>query len=236
MKLRMIGIIALIAQLTYAVPPEAPIENPTAPAPVVSMVFVNEGNAIENVFTLASSGDYFGAKNVGLYYPHFLASHGQIKRDAFAFDPLAMVQGINTYPFMFTYKGSFYYLVFATEKLLEEKARGKFPFFATIVKVSDIQEKTNSAQIETVANLFFNQNDTLALGLQADKLEFYNMTQKTKAEFVGAQPAKSPLKLTPKTAPKKKVLLQGVRKPVAAQPVKMPLLKPTRMPVAASPR
>lgn len=226
MKLRMISIIALTTQITLCVPQEAP-------APVVSMIFANDSNSIENLFSLAESGDYFGAKNVGLYYPHFLAPKGQVKRDAFAFDPLAMVQGINTYPFMFTYKGNFYYLVFASSKLLEEKEQAQFPFFATIVKVTEIQEKNNSAQIDTVANLYFNQNDTLALGLSADKIEFYNVTQKTKAVLANG---KVPLKLIPKTVPqKKKVVLQGTRKPIVARPVKGSPLRPTAIPAPAQP-
>lgn len=218
----------------------------SVPAPIVSVIFSNESNYIENLFTLVQTGDYFGNKNAGAYYPQFIPLKGIVKRDTFTFDPGAIAQGPNVYPFMFTYKGGVYYLLFVTSKILEEKT--DFPFFATIIKVVDIQEKDNSAQIETIANLYFNQNDTLALALQPDRLAFGNVTNQTMAGFVNGKPPtlaqRQPVKLTPRTAPKKrKVQLKptSMPKPVvsvktAVKSKRPPLLSPLRTPAPAKVR
>lgn len=263
MKLRLLYLSIMIVSLSFSRPPETTSQEetskdaaaqvtaePSAPkipaaesAPIVTMIFGNESNDFEIVFTLAQVGDYFGNKNAGTYYPHFLPNNGKITRETFTFDPGALEYGPNVYPFMFTYKDGIYYIVFVTSKILNEKT--DYPFFATIVKITDVQEKSNSAEIETIANLYFKQNDTLALGLMADKLEFYNVTQKTKAGFItDIKEAQSPrVQLAPKTKPKalpsnkKKITLKGTRRPVAAQPIKRsplksPLVKPISTPRA----
>ncbi len=210
--------------------------------PVATVVFGNETNALETIFTLVESGDYFGKQNVGIYYPEFIPQGGITQRDSFAFDPGALIHGLNVYPFMFTYKGNFYYLVLASTQLQKEKT--DFPFFATIIKVATISGKENTAQIDTIANLYFKSNDTLAIGLLPDRLAFLNVTQNTGAGFVEqikAKPAGPSLvpKKQPAPARKKKVILQGKTKPVAAKPVRgtparaIGPLKQTTVPKAA---
>ncbi len=220
MKLRLQVILLSVTGLVYGVPPEN-----VAPAPIVSLVIENASKAFETLYTLVDVDEYFGNKNGGAYYPHFISVNGKVMRDTFTFDPGALAQGPNVYPFMFTYKGNIYYIVFLTSAILTEKT--EYPFFASIVKLVDIDLKSNSAEIETIANLYFNQNDTLALLLGADKLEFYNMTQKTKAGFINekekARVSPSSQSPRPRTLPKlpagqrKNVLLQPSRKPVAAR-------------------
>lgn len=238
-------LIVLVLFFAFAVIGAAAPED-SVPAPLVSVIFSNESNYIENLFTLVQTGDYFGNKNAGAYYSQFIPLNGIIKRDTFTFDPSAIAQGPNVYPFMFTYKGGMYYLLFVSSKILEEKT--DFPFFATIIKVVDIQEKDNSAQIETIANLYFNQNDTLALSLQSDRLAFGNVTNQTLAGFVnGKQPTQAqrqPVRLTPKIVPKKrKVQLKPTAMPkpvvsvkVPAQSPRRPILSPLRTPAPAKVR
>lgn len=246
MKLRLLSVFILASQIALSVPPETK-EMPmvaTPAAPIVSIMFASESSSFERVFTLVQSGDYFGNKNSGVYYPQILSPNNKIERNTFIFDSGALLQGPNVYPFMFTHKGEFYYLVFATSRLLEEKS--EFPFFASIVKVAEVDEKTNSAQIDTVANLYFKQNDTLALILKKDNFEFYNVTQKTKAGFVkGAGQSQSLVKLTPKVLPKRRKVslkpltspkpVRSVAQPANAAPVR-PLLKPIKSPAPAQVR
>ncbi len=253
MKLRLLIILLSIKGLVYTAPPETTSQEGSlpaaqaqgaAPAPLVSLVVGNESKAFETLYTLVDVDEYFGNKNGGAYYPQFIPVNGKVTRETFTFDPGALAQGPNVYPFIFTYKGDIYYIVFVTSTILTEKS--DFPFFATIVKLIDIEPKSNSAEIETIANLYFNQNDTLAVLLAADKLEFYNVTQKTKAGFVNekekasvSQAPQSPRpQLIPKTVPKppvakkKKVLLQPSRRPVAAKRLS-PLLRPKTTPKPA---
>lgn len=184
-------------------------------APIVSVIFSNEGNELETLLTLVQTGDFFGNKNAGAYYHQLIPAKGIVKRDSFAFDPGALEEGPNVYPFMFTHKGGIYYLVFVTSKILEEKT--EFPFFATIIKVTSIDEKSNSAEIETVANVYFNQNDTLAIALQPGGLAFGNVTNQTLAGFVNekqpSQVVKKRVNLVPKIKPKKRVRLVPTSKP-----------------------
>lgn len=231
MKIRILGIFVLMGiELCALEVKKKPAPAMAAPAPVVSVIFGNQSNSFENVFTLVARGDYFGNKKGGAYYPQFLPAKGTLTRQTFSFDPLALIQGPSVYPFMFTYKEDIYYLVFVSAKLLEEKT--DFPFFASIIKVTDIQEKDNSAQIDTIANLNFNQNDTLALGINSDSLQFYNMTNKTRAQFLEqagtAKSSGSPVTLKPKTLPTnpsqktRKVTLRPAVSPKPATPVTSP--------------
>lgn len=251
MNVRFLIILIGVSRIAHGAPPEAPVNQDIqaaqgAPAPLVSLVFGNESKTFETVFTLVQVDQYFGNKNAGAYYPEFIPVKGKLTRDTFAFDPGALTQGPNVYPFMFSYQGDLYYLVFVTSKILTEKT--EYPFFASIIKLVDIDQKSNSAEIQTIANLYFNPNDTLAVLLGADKLEFYNVTQKTKAGFLEqkapapapVRPQSVPVQLVPKTVPKpvvaqkKKVLLQPNRRPVAAKPLNpkrsAPVLRPKTTP------
>lgn len=224
MKFKLIIFIAIITYAGLLADDKPAI----AAAPIVSVVFVNESENIENVFTLVCQGEYFGNKRAGAYYPQFLPINSTLKRDTFSFDPFALVQGPGVYPFMFTYKGGLYYLVFATGQLLEKKIDSSF--FATIVKVSGIQANQNAAQIDTIATLNFNQNDTVALGMNESRLQFYNLTNRTRAEFISqeeAKPTSGVVKLKPKTMPKstqsRKVLLRPTTTPKPVTPIKAPV-------------
>jgi hypothetical protein len=210
-------------------------------APIVSVVFSNEGTGIENVLTLVQTGEYFGNKNAGAYYPQFIPAQGMVKRDSFAFDPGALEQGPNVYPFIFTYNGDIYYLVFVTSAILEEKT--EFPFFASIIKVSSINQADNSAQISTIANLYFKQNDTLVVALQPQGLAFGNLTNKSLAAFVDGKQsdtAKKKVLLIPKIKPKRKVRLNPTTKPKPVFPIKPASnrvqLAPRTVPAPASKR
>lgn len=222
MKLRLTWLPILAASITFSVSPEttsqgeAPkevaVQEVTAPAPIVSVIFSNESNNLENVFTLVGSGDFFGNKNAGIYYPEFVPAKGTLERKSITFDPGVLQRGPNVYPFMFTYKGAFYYLLFITSAILEEKTN--FPFFASIIKVSNIQVKDKSAEIETIANLFFNQNDTLAIAFQTNRLAFGNVTTKQLAGFVTE--TRQQLPAAPQVPARRKVALQSNAR---AQPV-----------------
>lgn len=212
MKLKNIIILTFMTYGSFL----AAAQEVTPVAPIVSVIFSNEDKEVEIVGTLVQIGEYFGNKNAGAYYHQLIPAKGIIKRDSFAFDPGALEEGPNVYPFMFTHKGDIYYLVFVTSKILEEKT--EFPFFAIILKVISIDEKNNSAEIESVANVYFNQNDTLAIALQPNGLAFGNVTNQTLAGFVNEkqqpiQVVKKRVNLVPKVKPKRRVRLIPTTKP-----------------------
>ncbi|CAN5136135.1 hypothetical protein BH09DEP1_BH09DEP1_2240 [soil metagenome] len=201
MKNRLIVLFAGVFIQASGMELEKPLPR-SAPAPIVNIVFGNESKKIETVFTLVNTGLFFGNNNGGAYYPQFLPINGKVQRNAFVFNPAALLPGANTYPFIFTYKGDIYQIIFSSTKLLQEKT--DFQFFATIIRIASVQEKDKSAKINTVANLYFNQNDLLALHMRADKLQFYNVTSKAAAEFYSqneVQNNNSPVKPKPKPKP-----------------------------------
>ena len=186
----------------------------TAPAPVVNIIFSNESTDFESVFSLVSTGSFFGNKNAGAYYPQFIPENAQIKRDAFVFDPYAIQLGPNVYPFMFTYKGEFYYLVFLTTKILKEKT--DYPFFASILKIESIPSDNRPVRIETIANIFFSSNDRLAVGFLKDHLAFVNVTDIKVARYAGKPTQKGgPQYVNPQTSP---VYMPNLAKP-ASRPI-----------------
>lgn len=174
MKLKLIFLSGLM--LPVVIHADDPKANP---APVVNIIFGNSTNSIESVFSFAGVGPAADSKITGLYRPQFIPqNNGQIKKDAFVFDPNAYARGVGTYPFLFTYKNGFYYLFFSSSKLANIKS--EFPFFATVIKVSGLDEKTKVAKLQTITNIDFDQNDTLVIALDKDDMKFYNLTKKTR--------------------------------------------------------
>lgn len=207
MKLkRMFALVFMHATIAVAVPDK--------PAPVVNVIFGNKSNNLEAVFSLAEIGSYQNIKNAGLYYPQILpAQNGQIKKDSVVFDPAAYSRGIGSYPFMFSYKGRFYYLFFSSSELLKEKSN--FPFFATVIKVVGVDERTKSAKIETITNIDFNQNDVLVIALDQDEMKFYNMTTQVRFRPLSQEQKQSSASKSP---PPPVPARTGVRAPVRTMP------------------
>ncbi|GMU19180.1 MAG: hypothetical protein AMXMBFR12_03720 [Candidatus Babeliales bacterium] len=217
MKLkRMFALLFIHATIAVAVPDK--------PAPVVNVIFGNKSNNLEAVFSLAEIGSYQSIKNAGLYYPQILpAQSGQIKKDSVVFDPAAYSRGIGSYPFMFSYKGGFYYLFFSNSELLKEKSN--FPFFATVIKVVGVDERTKSAKIETITNIDFNQNDVLVIALDQDEMKFYNMTTQVRVRPLSQEHKQSPaIKSPPPPVPPRGVSTTPSR-PMPRPPV--PPRRPT---------
>lgn len=187
MKLKLLILVAFL--LPAAILAE---DGPSNPAPIVNIVFGNSTDSVESVFSFAGLGPYLDNKKATLFHPQFLGpKSGELKINSIVFDPEAYTRGVGTYPFLFTYKGGFYYLFFSSTKLLGESA--ELPFFATVIKITGLDDKTKSAKVETITNIDFAQNDYLAIALDKDEIKFYNITRKRRVSTLPREKRGLPL-------------------------------------------
>jgi hypothetical protein len=228
MKLKLLFLSVLIVSVAILAE-----DGPSNPAPIVNIVFGNSTDSVESVFSFAGLGPYLDNKVAALYNPQFLGTkNGQLKMNSIVFDPQAYKRGVGTYPFLFTYKGGFYYLFFSSSKLLGEST--ELPFFATVIKITGLDDKTKSAKVETITNIEFAQNDHLAIALDKDEIKFYNITKKRRVTTLPKE--KRGLPLIP--VPTRKTPDSSVRTlpqaPLSGKPRNIPVAPPKpprRLPV-----